>query len=87
MHGFSPNFQDVLSQDDLNLIKIYTVSSKNNGNTEYLGVLTFVGVKQPKPVHGFSPIVQNMLTKMDLELLRFWKVFGNALNIFRSLTS
>ena len=64
MYGFSPNFQDMLTQGGSRADYILGVSGNNccHGNTlNIFGVLTLVGVPQPKPMHGFSPNFKDML--------------------------
>ena len=65
LHGFSPNFQDMFTPRDLQLIRFWRVSGYHcfHGYTfKISGILNFVGVIQPKPLYGFSPNFQDMFT-------------------------
>ena len=79
MHRFSPNFQEILPQDDLEPIRFLGGSSNNccHGNTfKILGVLNFVGCPQPKSMHRFSPNFWDIFTPIGS---RAYLVLGGIL--------
>ena len=60
MHGFSTQFKDMFTQENLVLIRFWGGYLAVN---VAMAILNFVGVPQPKPIHGFSPNFQDMLTE------------------------
>ena len=64
LHGFSPNFQGMLTPRGSGADWVLGVSCNNccHGNILDLRMLKFVGVLQPKPLHGFLPNFQDMFT-------------------------
>ena len=77
MQQFPPNFRDILTTKDLELIRFWAVFSNNCslGNTfSDVWVLNLVGIPQTKPMQRFPPNFKDMLTTKDLELIRLWAV-------------
>ena len=59
IHGFSPQFHDMFTQENLGTIRFWGVYP---AATVAMATLNFVDVLQPKPIYGFSPNFQDTMT-------------------------
>ena len=78
MHRFSSNFQDLFTQEVLELIRFWAAFSNDycHGNTFMFLVLNFVGITQPKSRHEFSRKFQDIFnTRRSGDDLILWSIW------------